>query len=258
MVNIEVSTTLLIIISAIILLLIIGCIVFIIYKDKKADSKEINDMLNDLVKAKPRNSKKDDNLINAKIEVPIGEKKEPVEVKDEKFDLENMLNKMQESLTSKEEVVENFEQEQEEKSIISYQELLENMNKDTFKKDIEKHEEEQEKTFEEVTKEKVKEFLTKEEKVRKIESPLENKKFKNTDFISPIFGKMDAKIEYPTVKPFEQKEDLIDEIEEFRHARIEEPKFSTIEETIDVKPMRKEINKNDEFLQSLKEFRNNL
>jgi len=268
MLNIEVSTPLLIIISVSILLLIIACIAFIIYKDKKADSKEIDDLLDDLVKSKPR---KNSSLINSQIEVPIGENKEIIEVINEpkKIDLETMLNKMQENLSTKEQVVENFEHEQEEKAIISYQELLENMDKDTFKEDIDKHEYEQEKTFEEQTKEKVKEFLTKESSLKKVEtsSDKKTKKFKNTDFISPIFGKMNVDIEYPRVKLFETKKDILDEIEDYKHAKTDYindlnknpyEEQTIINETIDIKPIEVETSRNDEFLKSLKEFRNNL
>lgn len=271
MINVEVPTNLLIIISIVIFLLIIVCILYIIYKDHKQDDEEINEIIDDLVKAKPRKTAVKDTkeqLINAKIEVPIGENKEPVKTESEKVDLENMLSKMQKSLESKqEEVVANFETEQEEKAIISYQELLENMKKDEFKQDIEKYEDQEEKMAVEVTsnidtKEKVMEFLKKEEpKIARIESFTEekDKKFKNTDFISPIFGKQNAKIEYPTIKSFDKVEfkhaknnayDIMDEMEE-----ISKP---VLEQVINIEPLTDEIKKNDEFLQALKEFRSNL
>lgn len=252
MISVEVPTNLLIIISVIIFLLIVICILYIIYKDRRQDDAEIDEILEDLVKAKPR-----EQLINSKIEVPIGEIKE--EKKSDKMDLEDMLNKMQKSLDSKEEVVENFEAEQEEKAIISYQELLENMKKDGFKQDIEIHEQEEEKTASEINKEKVIEFLKKEEpKIAKIESTTENniKKFKNTDFISPIFGKQNAKIEYPTIKSFKapkhakDDKDILDEIDIPVMDKVIENK------TIDIPNTEQE--RNTDFLNALKEFRNNL
>ena len=225
MLKVELSTTMLIIISVVILALILVCIVFIIYKDKKIDKAEIDDLLDDLSKAKPR-----ENLINAKIEVPIGENlPNKIVDKDEKLDLDSVLNKMQENLNKKEQVVENFENEQEEKSIISYQEWIESMKNDNFKKDIIKYEEEQEKT----SKEKVKEFLVSNESEKEFLIKDKEKKFQNTDFISPVFGKMENTSEYPTVKLFDSKK----EKKIYKHASNSD---------------------NNEFLKSLKEFRSNL
>jgi len=251
MVKIELPTELLITLSIIIFVIIVGSIIYVIYKDRKKDSEEIDELIEDLMNAKPR-----ENLINAKIEVPIGENIQP-SVKEDKVDLEDMLLKMQKSLNAKqEEVVENFEAEQEEKAIISYQELLDSMKNNNLKEEIKEHEMQEELSATELTKQKVTEFLNKEEpKIKKIESYVENKdkKFKNTDFISPIFGKQEATIEYPTIKLFDksykhakdENEDLINEIDNIKEKVIEVKK-----EEIDTK--------NDEFLRALKQFRSNL
>lgn len=265
MMNLSISTNLLIILSIVIFVLIVACIVYIIYKDKKQDREEINDLIDDLVKAKPRKRKKDE-LITTKIEVPIGgvEKVED----NQKIDLESMLSKMQKSLDMKqEEVVTSFENEQEEKAIISYQELVQNMKEETFQQDIQINEKAQEDIYES-TREQVKEFLMKEEpKIRKIESPTEerSKKFKNTDFISPIFGKINANIEYPTIKLFEKPKTDIEEYfeEDIKPTRIDygQDNFENntiIQESIDVVPLKEEMKKNDDFLKALKEFRGNL
>lgn len=222
---------LMIVILIAIVVLITVCIVFLIRKDKKNEDTEIKEILHDLANAKPREIPEQNELINAKMEVPIGEKKEIKIVEDEKLDLDAVLNKMQQTLDSQQEIVNNFEEEQEEKSIISYQELLDNMKKEGFKQDIEKHEEEQELSFEDITKEKVKEFLMKEEKNNEIEErdELEDTKFKTTEFISPIFGTMEPTVEYNTIK----KAPTFN----FKHAKKD---------------------KNTEFLESLIEFRNNL
>lgn len=250
MVKIELPTELLIAISIIIFVIIVGSIIYVIYKDRKKDSEEIDELIEDLMNAKPR-----ENLINAKIEVPIGENIQP-SVKEDKVDLEDMLLKMQKSLNAKqEEVVENFEAEQEEKAIISYQELLNSMKNNNLKEEIKEYEMKEELSASEITKQKVTEFLNKEEpKIKKIESYVEkkDKKFKNTDFISPIFGKQEAKIEYPTIKMFDnsykhakdENEDLINEIDTIKEKVIE------VKEEIDTK--------NDEFLRALKQFRSNL
>jgi len=251
MVKIELPTELLITLSIIIFAIIVGSIIYVIYKDRKKDSEEIDEIIEDLMNAKPR-----ENLINAKIEVPIGENIQP-SVKEDKVDLEDMLLKMQKSLNAKqEEVVENFEAEQEEKAIISYQELLNSMKNNNLEAEIKEHEMKEELSASEITKQKVTEFLNKEEpKIKKIESYVENKdkKFKNTDFISPIFGKQEATIEYPTIKLFDksykhakdENEDLINEIDNIKEKVIEVKK-----EEIDTK--------NDEFLRALKQFRSNL
>jgi len=251
MVKIELPTELLITLSIIIFVIIVGSIIYVIYKDRKKDSEEIDELIEDLMNAKPR-----EKLINAKIEVPIGENIQP-SVKEDKVDLEDMLLKMQKSLNAKqEEVVENFEAEQEEKAIISYQELLDSMKNNNLKEEIKEHEMQEELSATELTKQKVTEFLNKEEpKIKKIESYVENKdkKFKNTDFISPIFGKQEATIEYPTIKLFDksykhakdENEDLINEIDNIKEKVIEVKK-----EEIDTK--------NDEFLRALKQFRSNL
>ena len=258
MLEINIPVNLLIIVSVIIFILVIACIAYIIYKDRKKDDEEIDEILDDLMKARPR-----ENLINAKIEVPIGENIKPSikEEKNDKLDLDDMLAKMQKSLDSKqEEVVENFEAEQEEKAIISYQELLDSMKNNNLEEEIKQHELQQEKTASSLATNKVTEFLEREEpKIKKIESFVENKdkKFKNTDFISPIFGKQDAKIEYPTIKLFDtgkhiqkEQEDLISEIDEIKNESVKKERVLNVSSEVDVK--------NDEFLRALKEFRSNL
>lgn len=258
MLEINIPVNLLIIVSVIIFILVIACIAYVIYKDRKKDDEEIDEILDDLMKAKPR-----ENLINAKIEVPIGENIKPSikEEKNDKLDLDDMLAKMQKSLDSKqEEVVENFEAEQEEKAIISYQELLDSMKNNNLEEEIKQHELQQEKTASSLATNKVTEFLEREEpKIKKIESFVEkkDKKFKNTDFISPIFGKQDAKIEYPTIKLFDTgkhiqkgQEDLISEIDEIKNESVKKERVLNVSSEVDIK--------NDEFLRALKEFRSNL
>ncbi len=258
MLEINIPVNLLIIVSVIIFILVIACIAYIIYKDRKKDEEEIDEILDDLMKARPR-----ENLINAKIEVPIGENIKPSikEEKNDKLDLDDMLAKMQKSLDSKqEEVVENFEAEQEEKAIISYQELLDSMKNNNLEDEIKQHELQQEKTASSLATNKVTEFLEREEpKIKKIESFVEkkDKKFKNTDFISPIFGKQDAKIEYPTIKLFDtgkhiqkEQEDLISEIDEIKNESVKKERVLNVSSEVDAK--------NDEFLRALKEFRSNL
>ena len=277
MLNINISTNFLILISIVVFVIIVGCIAYIIYKDRKNDREEIDDLIDDLVKAKPRDEK--ENLIKQEIEISIGDINEEPKL-DNKVNLEDMLNKMQKNLECKpEEAISVFENEQEEKAIISYQELLSNLDKDEFKKEIKHYEQEEElikssEIFtknEKVDKEIIKEILENKEPKADFFSGRKDKKFKNTDFISPIFGKMEPKIEYPTIKAVPKKKDDLEEYfeDDYKHAKtiysdyLNDQKYDinenkTIEEIVDIEPLNEEIKKNDDFLKALKEFRSNL
>ena len=147
---------------------------------------------------------------------------------------DEIIEAMQKDLDSKvEDAVEMFEQEQEEKAIISYQELLnvKNKNEENFEK-LEKLE------------------IPKEEDLEVLEEiPLEKpkatsvlateKKFTNSEFVSPVFGKMDRNVNLKV----ETEEDY--------------DNFD-LEKTLNIEPLTEEIKKNNEFLNALKEFRKNL
>ena len=171
-------------------------------------------------------------------------------------ELDNIIKKMQEEIELKpEDVVKKFEEEQEEKAIISYKELVDNvksgnieviedessdidfvqnLNIDTLSEPIMEIEESKEDNS--VTPEMVKSAI---ENISINSVKEEKKKFKQSDFISPIFGVMDTgKLEYPTVKKTENFMDLMN--------------------TRDYNELTEEIKRQEEFLQALKEFRNNL
>lgn len=186
-----------------------------------------------------------------KIEAEL-EKVEDTPVSNE---LENILKKMQEEIDVKpEDVVKKFEEEQEEKAIISYQELVNNVK--TGKIEVIDDEESDinfvENLIPNVKEEPISATIEVEEEpkvtpqmvkdaVQNITSASikeEPKKFKKSEFISPIFGIMDNKLEYPTVK---KKETLLD-----------------IMNTRDYNELTEEIKRQEEFLNALKEFRNNL
>lgn len=169
-------------------------------------------------------------------------------------ELEDILKKMQEDIDLKpEDVVKKFEEEQEEKAIISYQELVDNvkagkievvedeqsdinfvesLNLDTSSEPIISAIEEEQDS---VTPEMLKEAIQTITESKVVEEP---KKFKNSEFISPIYGIMDTNLEYPTVK---KNENILD-----------------IMNTKDYNELTEEIQKQEEFLNILKEFRNNL
>ena len=182
-----------------------------------------------------------------KNEEKLNEEKEPNE-------LELLLQKMQEDINVKpEDVVKNFEKEQEENAIISYQELVDNVKSgkieivddDTgdinYVDGLEPLDEpimalEEEPKEGEITPQMVKDAIESIENDKVVEEP---KKFKKSDFISPVFGIMDeSEIEYPTIKKTEETFDLFN--------------------TKDYNELTEEIKLQEEFLNALKEFRKKL
>lgn len=193
---------------------------------------------------------------------------------DGKLDLESMIERMQKDLDAKaSEVVEKFESEQEEKSVISYQELVGNkidalvMNDEDVPKEIE-----MDNILDDIG---VDNDLLDEDLVMKNNSIMEEEKyvsqkddfvnaiktgdfdefdeiqekgkFKATEFVSPIYGVQDIKIQYPTVQ----------NMKEFKASAKNYDKFE-LEQTLNMEPLSDEIRKNEDFLNALKEFRKNL
>jgi hypothetical protein len=249
MINISISTNILVIISCIILFVIIGLIAFIIYKDKKIDQEEIDDLIDDIVKAKPRERKDE-------VKVTKIESTEP-----SKLNLEQMLNDMQTDLNNKKNnKIEMYEKDQDENAIISIKEL-EKLNNDN----IDRYEKEQELesiiSYKDLTKNSLSNLEEKVEMVKKpvkkaiakVESNRDTKKFKSTEFISPIFGKMDEHTEYPKIKAFNKEADL--SLNEYFGEDVSD---HSLEQSLNVDPLSDEIKRNTEFLKALKEFRNNL
>lgn len=148
----------------------------------------------------PKASKKETKAPSVESKTP-----EP-DVVDRHLDLDELLNTMRIDVDSIKAASKSdqYEDEEEKTAIISFSELL--------------------KANESEAKPVIKEVVTPSEAV---------KKFKNTEVISPIYGKVSKETTYPTVKKFEPKADEIDIIEE--------------KET-----------KDEVFLNSLKEFRSNL
>lgn len=184
------------------------------------------------------NNNKQKNVKEDKVKVVKIDASDEPEGEKSKADIEIMLEQMQRDLADKSiEAVKNFEDEQEEKSIISYQELLKVNKKDSFESDSEE----------------IDEPIETETKI--VEEP--TKKFKTTEFISPIYGRLDSKADYPSIPNFKEKrfkEESI--IEEERKPIV--TKSIQIEKKIIPKPSNNEIKKNDEFLKTLKDFRKKL
>lgn len=147
-----------------------------------------------------------------------------------KSNLEDLLGKMQQDLENKNtDFIKSFEDEQEEKSIISYQELLA-ANKKTNNTPIEN------------------------ENIETVEINENEKKFKNSDFISPIYGRVNKEVNYPKIPSFKQKtkEDIKEEIV------ILDEETKNVSKQISVERIEKEIKRSEQFLQALKDFRKNL
>ena len=159
------------------------------------------------------------------------------EMKKAKLELETVVNEMQKKLDMKENFTRNtYEEEQEEKAIISYQELV-----DSIKKEPTPHSEvgmevadinvveNVKPSIEELTEYEVNETI--EEK----EMPKKETKFKNSEFISPIYG--------VNKKTKEVK----------KEESITNGKAFVMDDIID-----EDFDEEDEFLDSLKDFRKKL
>lgn len=178
------------------------------------------------------------------------------EIKDDEqpSELESILQKMQEDINVKpEDVVKKFEEEQEEKAIISYQELVDSVkagkievidDEETninFVENLNLEEESEpimaveENTESSVTPSMVMEAI---ESISNDSVKEEPKKFKQSEFISPVYGVMEDKLEYPRVKKIDNILDIMN--------------------TKDYNELTDEIQRQEEFLNILKEFRNNL
>lgn len=259
--NIKIDNTLIIVISIIILIIIIGAIAFIIYKDKKSELKEIDDLIDDMNKSRKE-----------ELEEKILDEKQVVS--ENTIKIEGILDQMQKDLeATPASVVDSFEREQEEKAIISYQELVKHLKKGNVEENVIKVDEDTltndnglNALVEEI-KNPTREILEIEEVKETVSS--DTKKFRNTDFISPVYGKMEDKLEYPKVKSFARK-DVMDEFREFDEkygeynieSYLEEFKndrnLNTLEQTLDMEPISNEVKQNEDFLKALKEFRENL
>ncbi len=253
-----------------VILINLFCIIYLVIKERKKDQEEIDDILSSLSHAKPREAKQEEPYYGQTL---AQEEKKPV------MEIQAVLEQMQKDLeTTPEEVVNNFEKDQEEKSIISYQELVQSLKKEepiktevkeVLEQDLEEAFSKTEKIDvididEEIIAKPVETISSFQVEPKKKQEPVSTfevepkKKFKNTEFISPIFGKMDSNnIDYPTVPPFTREEKLEELLEE-APLKVTRSSKNNLEETLDIGPLQDEIRKNDEFLRALKDFRSNL
>lgn len=169
--------------------------------------------------------------------------------------LQDIIMQMKQDMEVKpEEVVAKFEEEQEKNAIISYQELVESvrngkietvddedLNIDYVKAldndidiepivEVDSNEptrEELQEVIDKITKTELTEDIKEESK--------EKSKFKSTDFISPVFGRMNAEVHYPKINT-----------------------TTEIEKMFNIDKIKDEVEKNEAFLNALIDFRNNL
>lgn len=185
----------------------------------------------------------------------LDDKEEQVEVEEEKTQLPNehleeeqdeknrstieeVLKAMNQDIENqKYETIDKYEEEQEENAVISYQELV--ARKMALTEDVEDKAVEETLTKTSYIEDEEGVTPVSFEKVQISSKPvIENagNKFSNSEFISPVFGRLESTMEYPTLKKTV-------ETEVYTETKVKDEELP--EET-------------DEFLNTLKEFRKNL
>lgn len=230
----EVNVIILILIVAI--LLLGGCFFYLYCMKKKSTAYE-EELIQEI---------KFENKLRKEVE----KQEQPVKPQ---MNIAAMLDQMAADLEeqNKEKIVD-FEQEQEEASIISYKELKRAV--ETFTDDEELAQEKSPISVREV-------LNLRQENVEEIEEPIlsvveempstiveekreeiypvlqEKKKFQNTEFISPIYGKQEQKAEYPHIPVIKESDEVLSVLEEQKYSEVQEE---------------------EAFLNELRDFRNQL
>lgn len=210
-------------------LLAMGIIVFLLMKSKQSKQDYIT-LEPIVIEDKPQETVS--SILDVKKEPSVLDIKpqEDIDIVDVKPEINTIINSIEKDLINdKKTVVANFETDQEQEAIISYQELLK--KKETLLSNNNYDDEIVEKID-------IEEPIKLDPVSPKTEEAV--KKFKNSEFISPIFGRVDKEVEYSAPKPNFTEIDR-----EF-------------EKVVNVKPLNTEIKKNEDFLNSLKDFRKNL
>lgn len=163
---------------------------------------------------------------------------------EESSELNNIIDKMQKDMELRpEQVVANFEEEQEKNAIISYQELLECVKNNK----IQVIEDDQgDVDFVQELNEEIKEepmtraYDDSKSHLDVIDDINDVKRFTGSEIISPVYGRMNSN-GYPVVENYSHSNSL-----------------KVGENTMDLEPVSEQIKKNEDFLKNLVEFRNNL
>lgn len=216
-------------------------------KTKEESEEKKKDVLETLENFKETETSKEEIKVTP---VEVYEKETPTS------EIDLLLTQMKEDLEeSKTNPIESFEEFQEENAIISYAEL----KKATQKASIMSAEEEESQPIIMSVRELEKCSQKETEKPTTVPVKEEKGKFKNSEFISPIYGKMNTDaLEYPKIPSF-QKEKKIEENSLYKET-IPTSSANTVEleEPLLLDELTEEMKRNEDFLQALKEFRKNL
>ena len=162
-------------------------------------------------------------------------------------ELGSIIEKMQKDMEVKpEQVVANFEKEQEENAIISYQELVDcvkNNKIQVFEDDlgeVDYVKELEQEIIEEPVAMPYKNSDSSKTHLDVIDELNNEKKFTSSEVISPVYGRM-SDPRYPKMEDYSNENSL-----------------KLGENTMDLEPISEEIKKNEDFLKNLVEFRKNL
>ncbi len=196
-------------------------------------------------------------------------------------EIEKLLEQMEEDSKLKpEEVVANFEMEQEAQSIISYQELVnavKNRKDEYYEDELESKPlskvsdfiKENDNTFDEDDAKKMIDSISN-NTTKDLTNELDDTKFRKTEIISPIYGRIEdtSQVDYPKISKIKEEDLLKDEtldvsqeaalsaLNDIYNHMAEELKKSNPE--LKNEESLKRYTNNEEFLQSLKDFRKNL
>lgn len=176
-------------------------------------------------------------------------------------EIEILLKEMQADLEKHEQdPVYTFEEEQEEKAVISYQELKAMKTEPQLSDEVTNYEEEQERMAMETPD--VETTLKKVEEMKE-ELPKEKTTFSNSEFISPVYGRMkNPEPNYPKIPNFKEEFRIQHDDEELQFddvkVNLKSENIRSLEDAFDLEPISEEAKNNEEFLKALKDFRNNL
>lgn len=269
-----------------------------IKKVKNVKKEDIIESPNTVKEEKVKKEEKKEKIVEEKVEEQKLEEDIPLEL-EEKYkeeqeeelkelkeennttEIEKLIEQMEEDSRLKpEEVVANFEMEQEAQSIISYQELVnavKNRKDEYYEDELESKPlskvsdfiKENDNTFDEDDAKKMIDSISN-NSTKDLTNELDDTKFKKTEIISPIFGRIEDtnEVDYPKISKVKEedllKDEALDVSQEAALSALNDIYNHMAEELKKSNPKLKNeeslkrYTNNEEFLQSLKDFRKNL
>ncbi len=194
------------------------------------------------------------------------------EEEEELSEIEKVLRQMQDNLDNHDpNKVRTFEEEQEEKAVISYQELKTIKETDSLELEVNRYEDEQEnvptkiseiESLKKMDKEEITTIAEETDIIKEHEDRLKSANSKH-EFISPIYGKMEVpEANYPKVPNFKDEYKYKHDKEKISFDNMEvslkKAEDISLEDALNIDPISEETKNNKEFLEALKDFRNNL